>query len=140
MLSRIVTICAMLTFLIGWTLRNRTGLILGLDDEGLPYYPMSSGNNDGFILALGFMSFLFTGLYVLGSFLLKRTPKKVHIAYVVNILFLAICLFLVELDSSIIDSAKYGDIVPVIGLVSAFSPALMLTIKAITNRSSRQAV
>jgi len=137
--NRIITICSMLTFFIGWSQRNRGGFISGLDDQGLPFYPMSSGNNDGYILALGLMSFLFTVLYVLGSFLLKRTPARLQVVYFLNLLFFAICIFLVQLDSSIIDSAMYGDIVPVIGLLSAFIPALILTIKTITNRSTRQA-
>ena len=137
--NRVITICSMLTYVIGWSQRNRGGFILGLDDQGLPYYPMSSGNNDGYILALGLMSFLFTVLYVLGSFLLKRTPVRLQVVYFLNLLFLAVCIFLIQMDSSIIDSAMYGDIVPVFGLVSAFYPALILTLKKITNRSTRQA-
>ena len=136
--NRIITICSMLTFLIGWSQRDREGFIIGLDNHGLPYYPMSSGSNDGFILALGFMSFLFTVLYVSGSYFLKRTPIRLHMIYWLNSLFLVVCVFLVELDSSVIDSALYGDIVPLIGLVTAFFPALLLTIKALTNRSTRQ--
>src|SRR6266540_3363760 len=112
MKNRIITICAILTCLIGWNQRGREGFILGIDDHGLPYYPMSSGNNDGFILAIGFMSFIITVVYSLGEYSFTRNPKRVNAVYWFNLFFLAICVFLVELDSSIIHSALYGDIVP----------------------------
>jgi hypothetical protein len=140
MKNRIITICAILTCLIGLNQRNREGLILGLDNHGLPYYPMSLGSNDGFILAIGFLSFVFTVLYSLGAFSFKRTPKRLNIAYCLNLLFLVFCVFLVELDSSIINSALYGDIVPVIGLITAFFPALILTVLHITAHSTGDAI
>jgi hypothetical protein len=53
MQNRIITICSLLTFLIGWSQSNRTGFIAALDNEGTPVYPLSAGSSDAYILALG---------------------------------------------------------------------------------------
>ncbi len=107
---RIITICAVLTALTGWIERGREGIILGLDSRGHPYYSQSSGSNDGFILAIGFMSFVFTALYSLGAAIFRRSPKGLHMVYWL----------------------------PVIGLITALIPALVLTIARLVRRLTGQ--
>ena len=129
----IITICSVLTVLIGWIQQDRTGFIIGLGPEGRPLYPLSSGSNDGFILSLGFMSFLGTVIYSLGSSLLKSTPKRLPLVYLLNLSLLIMAVVLVELDSSLAGSARYGDILPVLGLITAFFPASLFVIKRLAN-------
>jgi hypothetical protein len=138
MKNRITTICAILTSIIGWNQRSREGFIIGIDDQGLPFYPMSSGSNDGFILAVGFMSLIITALYSLGAYSLKWNPERLNVVYWLNLFFLASCVFLVELDSSIIQSALYGDIVPFIGLATAFFPGLVITLMYLVSRKLKK--
>ena len=93
------------------------GLAISIGEDGTVHYPISSGSEDGLILKLGLYSFAITAFYSVISILRGHREITLFVVFTVNSLFYAFCLFLVMLDSSIIDAAKLGDWLPLAAII-----------------------
>ncbi len=121
----IILLCSLLAIAIGHFYNQSDGLIIGVNhDRGKIYSNslQSSGGDDGSIMAMGFLSF---GLSVIASTLTYArviSIKKLSIIYFVNFLILLFFAFLVNLDVSVFDSIKYGDLLLLSGFLITVIP------------------
>ena len=84
------------------------GLIIGTNKDGSKWFSnelLSSGGDDSDILLLGFSSFIVTLVF----YIVKNTDAPY--VYYINLLFVYLILFLVNMDVSIIGSIEHGDYV-----------------------------
>ncbi len=88
------------------------GLAISIGEDGTLHYPISSGSEDGLILKLGLYSFAVTVFYSVISILRSHREITLFVVYTVNSFIYAFSLFLVMLESSIVDAAKLGDWLP----------------------------
>lgn len=131
----VIAISSLVIFLIGCNQSGRDGLALFLAADGSPIYPVSSGSEDGALLAIGFQAFLFTVVLSIFSMPAKSSGKTQEVAYWLNFGLILLLVALVEMDSSIIGAAMAGDIVPLIGVVVALLPALFIMGTYLVTRS-----
>jgi uncharacterized membrane protein len=108
----VILTSSILLVLIGLLIEDR-GLAMGVAG-GETFYPISSGSVDGLILKLGLYSFFITILFSVILIFVDFGDVILFLVYSVNSLIYAFCLFLVMLDSSIIDAAKLGDRLPLV--------------------------
>ena len=107
----VILISSILLVLIGIMIEDR-GLAISIGEYGTVHYPISSGSEDGLILKLGLYLFAITAFYSVISIVRGHRVINLILVYTANSLVYAFCLFLVMLDSSIIDAAKLGDWLP----------------------------
>ena len=112
----VILTSSILLVLIGIMIEDR-GLAISIGEDGTVHYPISSGSEDGLILKLGLYSFAITAFYSVISILRGHREITLFVVFTVNSLFYAFCLFLVMLDSSIIDAAKLGDWLPLAAII-----------------------
>lgn len=124
----IFTFFALISIIIGWSLKDRGGLAMHITSSGEVLYPISSGSEDGTFIFLGLISFILTFSYSIASLILKHKLKTLIKVYLVNLVFLLMLIALVSLDSSIILAAKLGDDVPLIGVIISFIPLILIII------------
>jgi hypothetical protein len=107
----VILTSSILLVLIGILIEDR-GLAMHVTAGGEAVYQISSGTEDGLILKFGLYSFVITILYSAILIFVDFGDLILFIVYSVNSLVYAFCLILVMLDSSIIDAAKFGDMLP----------------------------
>ena len=107
----VILISSILLVLIGIMIEDR-GLAISIAEDGTIHYPISSGSEDGLLLKIGLYLFAITAFYSVVSILRVHREVTLFVVYTVNSLAYAFFLFLVMLDSSIIDAAKLGDWLP----------------------------
>jgi hypothetical protein len=114
--------CALGVYLI-W---RGDGPAVGVDSAGELIYPQSSGDGDCMFLGVGLVSFAFTACAAwraLGSAVARR---KLARRYFTSLAVFLAMLWLVLLDSNLIDAASAGDAAPLFSLLPAFAPAALL--------------
>lgn len=127
MIKQIVLSCSLLAVLVGCLYWRSDGLITGIDRNGEKSYSnflQSSGGDDGSIMAMGFLSF---GISLIASVLAYArvlSAKKLRAVYSANFIALLFIAFLVNLDVSIFDSIKHGDVLLLAGFLVAVIPVL----------------
>jgi hypothetical protein len=104
----VILISSILLIAFGYLIEDR-GLAAQVTSSGEILYPISSGSDDGFILKQGLYLFAITSFYSAISIIRDHRELTLFIVYSVNSLIYAFFLFLVMLDSSIIEAAKLGD-------------------------------
>lgn len=97
-------------------IEDRGLAILATQNDEL-IFPVSSGSEDGILLKIGLFSFVLTWLYAVVSLLSGARAYMLLLAYIANSLIFLFFVFLVSLDSSIIDAATFGDWLPLLALV-----------------------
>lgn len=107
----VVLISTIILLVLGVMIEDR-GLAIQVTSGGTILYPISSGGNDGAVLKLGLYLFSITALYSIISILRGHREAILLIVYLVNSLIYAFFLFLVMMDSSIIEAALLGDWLP----------------------------
>ena len=130
----ITAISSLIVFVIGYFYFHSDGLILEVSN-GTKIYSnslMSSGSDDGFIMSIGLMSFIFTIIASVFSFFKVISSKVLGWVYLFNLLFLAFITFLVNLDVSVYRSIKYGDYVLLSGFIVSIIPLILFTLFAKT--------
>lgn len=130
----ITAISSLIVFVIGYFYFHSDGLILEVSN-GTKIYSnslMSSGSDDGFIMSIGLMSFIFTIIASVFSFFKVISSKVLGWVYLFNLLFLAFITFLVNLDVSVYRSIKYGDYVLLSGFILSIIPLIFFTLFAKT--------
>ena len=130
----ITAISSLIVFVIGYFYFHSDGLILEVSN-GTKIYSnslMSSGSDDGFIMSIGLMSFIFTIIASVFSFFKVISSKILGWVYLFNLLFLAFITFLVNLDVSVYRSIKYGDYVLLSGFILSIIPLILFTLFAKT--------
>ena len=130
----ITAISSLIVFVIGYFYFHSDGLILEVSN-GTKIYSnslMSSGSDDGFIMSIGLMSFIFTIIASVFSFFKVISSKILGWVYLFNLLFLAFITFLVNLDVSVYRSIKYGDYVLLSGFIVSIIPLILFTLFAKT--------
>lgn len=104
------------------------GPAIGITEAGELLYPQSSGSGDCMFLGLGLMSFGFTAYAALWAVWSGSARRKLPWLYFGNLAVLLAMLWLVLLDSDLIDAASVGDVMPLLSLLPAFAPAAWLTV------------
>lgn len=130
----ITAISSLIVFVIGYFYFHLDGLILEVSNGTKVYSNslMSSGSDDGFIMSIGLMSFIFTIIASVFSFFKVISSKVLGWVYLFNLLFLAFITFLVNLDVSVYRSIKYGDYVLLSGFIVSIIPLILFTLFAKT--------
>lgn len=126
-----ITLVSAILLIIGYLQSGRDGLLIGYTSNGEPIYPVSSGSEDGDILAFGFMAFLVTFIASLMTMIRKKGTKAQECAYWFNLILLSFFVFLVERDSSLVDAAALGDFMPLLGVTVAFLPSFLLVARRV---------
>jgi hypothetical protein len=123
----LIAVSSVVVIAIGYMqLGKEGGLLMWVASDGTPIYPVSSGSDDRHLLAVGFLAYLLTFITAIVCSVLKRKGNAGKVSYWINLGFLALILFLVELDSSIVGSASEGDFVPLMGVAFAALPSIFL--------------
>lgn len=115
--------CAAGLQLIG---REHDGPAIGATTDGELLYSQSSGSGDCMFLGVGLLSFLFTAAWAwaaLASPSAKIRPFRMYFASLAVFLFM---LWLVILDSDLVGAARVGDVMPLLSLLPALAPALVV--------------
>ena len=107
-----ILICSLILFVTGILVPSQW-LAMHSGEHGDLFIPVSSGSEDPFAIKLALasymVSFIYSGLFVY----LKKEARSVLGVYWANCIFYLFCMYLVSLDSSIIQAAKFGNLVPV---------------------------
>ena len=107
----VILISSILLVLIGIMIEDR-GLAISVAEDGTVHYPISSGSEDGLLLKIGLIMFVVSAFYSLVSIFKCHKEIILLLVYLANSLIYAFFLFLVMLDSEIIEAAKLGDWLP----------------------------
>ncbi len=119
--------CALASCAAGAYLFQRAdGPAIGVDTAGELIYPQSSGSGDCIFLGLGLMSFGLTAYAALWAVWSASARRRLSGVYFANLAVLIAMLWLVLLDSDLIDAASVGDVMPLLSLLPAFAPAALL--------------
>ena len=109
----VILTSSVMLILMGVLIEDR-GLALQVTAGGEILYPISSGSEDGLILKFGLYLFSITAFYSVISIFRGHKDTILFIVFSVNSLIYGFFLFLVTLDSSIINAAKLGDWLPLL--------------------------
>lgn len=133
----LTAISSTIVFITGYYYYHSDGLILEISNGNKIYSNslMSFGSDDGFIMSIGLMSFIFTIIASILSFFKVISPKMLGWIYSFNLLFIAFITFLVNLDVSVYGSIKHGDYVLLSGFIASIIPLLLLAAKIKTNKT-----
>lgn len=96
---------------------------IGITAAGELIYPQSAGSGDCMFLGLGLMSFGFTAYAALWAMWSGSARRKLPWLYIGNLAVFLAMLWLVLLDSDLIDAARMGDAMPLLSLLPALAPA-----------------
>lgn len=133
-MSKYITgISSLIAVVVGYKYLHSEGLIISTD-YGTYFYSnalQSSGGNDGFLVSLGFMSFVFSFMFSLAAQLKKVSNQKVKFLYLINFSFFLFIIFLVNLDVSIARSIALGDYLLFFGFIVVILPIAMFVKTAI---------
>lgn len=77
----------------------------------------SSGSDDGFLITLALLTFSISALVAVASITNRIKPNALAVTYIVNYLIYVFFIYLVQLDTSLTDSIKFGDWPLLLGLV-----------------------
>lgn len=77
----------------------------------------SSGSDDGFLITLALLTFSISALVAVASITNRIKPNALTVTYIVNYLIYVFFIYLVQLDTSLTDSIKFGDWPLLLGLV-----------------------
>lgn len=112
----LILISSVLLVIMGYLIEDR-GLAMQVTDGGAILYPVSSGSEDGSILKLGLFFFIISAIYALVSLYRKSSDRILFTVYSINSLIYTFLLFLVMLDSSLLESARLGDTLPLVATI-----------------------
>lgn len=127
----LISVCSFILTAIVFIGRETDALPIGIGTDGEYYYPISSGDVDAMILYIGFWPFTIVSLISIYSLIVRDRVHVLYIAYTIALTWFLFILFLVLLDSSLVDSAKLGDWVPLFGAVVAVIPAIPLLVRKV---------
>src|SRR3990172_7144136 len=136
-MTKLITTCSLIVILVGYAYSRSDGLIISVDINGAKVFSnslQSSGSNDGYLLTIGLFSFCMTFVSSLFALLKKISERSLIIIYLINFSILLFDIYLVNLDVSVIDSIKFGDISLLVGLVSSALPLVFVGFTMIANK------
>lgn len=119
----------------GFSFTDRGPMPMAITTSGKLLYPISSGSDDMAVLSLGLMTFFISAIYTPISSLLKQPLRYLAYVYFFNMLLFIFFVFLVTLDASFIFAAEVGDTLPLISVLLAFTPIILVGILHLTNKS-----
>jgi hypothetical protein len=137
-MTKLITACSLIVVLVGYFYSRSEGLIISVDANGATVYSnslQSSGGNDGYLMTLGLFSFCMTFVPSLFALLKKISERRLKIIYLVNLSILLFDIYLVNLDTSVIDSIKFGDISLLVGFTFSILPLMFMGLTMITNKN-----
>lgn len=137
-MTKLITACSLIVILVGYFYSRSEGLIISVDVSGEKVFSnslQSSGSNDGYLMALGFFSFCITFISSLLALIKKISARSLKIIYLINLSILLFDVYLVNLDVSVIDSIKFGDISLVLGLSSSILPLIFIGLTMIASKN-----
>ncbi len=102
------------------------GPAVGVDAAGEWLHSQSSGDSDCLFLGMGLLSFGFTAYAALWALTSLSTRRRLPWLYFGNLAVFLAALWLVLLDSDLVGAASVGDVVPLLSLLPALAPAVML--------------
>lgn len=109
----VILTSSIILLLLGGLIDDR-GLAIQVTAGGEILYPISSGSEDGLILKIGLYIFSISALYSAISIFKGHSDTILFVVYLVNSLIYTFFLFLVMLNSSLIEAAKLGDWLPLL--------------------------
>lgn len=123
-MRQIIILFSIINMVFGWHLAQMpTALPIGRGDDGAWLYPVSSGSDDLTLLVWALQAFVF-------SILMAMWSRQLAVAaYVVNMLFLWACYYLIELDNSLWASSQLGFGEPLWAFAVAHIPLLLFLIQ-----------
>jgi len=113
---KLILVFSLLFIALGFTI-PADWLAMTYGENGELFIPVSSGSEDPFIIKLALASYVLSFLYVGMSIKLRRGIRFITPVYILNCIFYLLCMFLVSLDSSVLEAAKYGNRLPISQLV-----------------------
>lgn len=123
----LVLACSLLLCVLGAFFIQDGGLILWVSSDGTPVHPISSGSEDGAILKMGLLGFVFSVLVSIAALIFKVKARVSLGSYLMCSVCFAMALLLVLLDSSLWSAFIHGDVWPFISTcVWLFSCVVLL--------------
>ncbi|XXQ68448.1 hypothetical protein ACKLNO_00820 [Neisseriaceae bacterium B1] len=111
-MRKIILLFALINALLGYYLHQQPpALPLFQAADGNWVYPQSSGSDDVHLLAIALQGFVFA------TFVTIFSRKMAVMAYGLNVLFLWLMWFFVELDGSLWAAARLGFFMPLLAVV-----------------------
>ncbi len=111
--------------------REHDGPAVGVTAAGELLYSQSSGSGDCMFLGVGLLGFALTAASSLAALRSPSARARPARAYLVSLAWFLFMLWLVILDSNLVDAASLGDPMPLLSLLPALAPALTLPVMRI---------
>jgi len=127
MLKGIVLACSLALVVLGQVYSRSEGLIVDVSPSGQPIRSsdiQGSGSSDGFLVGAGFGTFVLSAGAAFLALLGTLPGSWLKRIYGANVAFLAFIAFLVNLDTSIVQSIRLGDHLLLAGFLAAIAPLL----------------
>ncbi len=116
--------CASGAYLIA---REHDGPAIGVTAAGELLYSQSSGSGDCWFLGAGLLNFAFTAAVALAARASPSARSRLIRVYFINLVVFLAMLWLVILDSNLVEAARVGDVMPLLSLLPALAPAVLLS-------------
>ncbi|HAS6055606.1 hypothetical protein D8T45_23935 [Vibrio vulnificus] len=114
-------------------------LLMMASENGELFTPVSSGSEDPFAIKLALASYSVCFLYVSFSLFVKKGLQYITGVYLANSVFYMFCMYLVSLDSNILEAAKLGNWVPLFINVVWIGTVLVVILTSFKKLSRRSA-
>lgn len=120
-MKKIILLFALVNVIFGWILQQYpAALPFDRTADGSLLYPVSSGSEDVHLLAFALQGFVFT-------LFMSLFPRAWQMAaYVLNLLLLWLVCGLIALDSSLWAATQAGFVLPLLAVIWAHLPVLVL--------------
>jgi hypothetical protein len=133
MIKYLILSCSIIALVVGYIYLNSEGLIVSIEENGAINYSntfyKSSGSDEGFNLAIGFMTFILSAIFSISNTFNLVSEKTLKITYSINYIVFISILFLVSLDVSVVNSIKLGDSTLLFGLLITTVPFIFFISK-----------
>ncbi|HAS6387155.1 TPA: hypothetical protein RZA60_004500 [Vibrio vulnificus] len=114
-------------------------LLMMASENGELFTPVSSGSEDPFAIKLALASYSVCFLYISFSLFVKKGLQYITGVYLANSVFYMFCMYLVSLDSNILEAAKLGNWVPLFINVVWIGTVLVVILASFKKLSRRSA-